>query len=116
MKRRVALWVFVVAAVALTAWGVVSYVNPNLSCRGETMQPGDVCHYSSRVAEETTTVQTYEQRLAEARGQTPFVIGLGVVMTVFGVVVAVRSGKQGHGPVDEPVLLEEGDLVDPRLE
>ncbi|NLE98551.1 MAG: hypothetical protein GX596_11290 [Propionibacterium sp.] len=111
MQKRVALWAFVVAALALTAWGVVSYVNPNLACRGETMGPGDVCHYSSRVQEETTTVQTYEQRLAEARGQTPYVIGLGVIMTAFGVVVAVRSGKQGHGPEYGPVLLEEGDLT-----
>jgi hypothetical protein len=57
-------------------------------------------------------VQTYEQRLAEARGQAPFVIGLGAIATAFGLVLALRSGEQGHGAVDGPVLLHERDLGD----
>ncbi len=112
MLKRIGLWAFVVAALALTAWGVASYVAPGVECRGVAMGPGDVCHYSSTTQETTDQVQTYEQRVATVRQQVPFVIGLGVVATVFGVVLAVRSGKEGHRPVDGPVLLHEGDLRD----
>lgn len=112
MRKRIVLWGFVVAGVALMVWGIVSYLHPNLDCRGETMGPGDVCHYSSRSMEGTDRIQTYDQRIAEAREQTPFVIGAGAIVTVFGVVVAVRSRREGHGAVDGPVLLHERDLGD----
>lgn len=112
MRKRLLLWAFVAASLALTAWGVVSYVNPGSDCRGVPMGPGDVCHYSSRTDEQTTQTQTYEERVATVRQQVPFVIGLGVMMTAFGVVVAVRSGREPHGAVDDPVLLHEGDLGD----
>ena len=113
MLKRIGLWAFVVAALALTAWGVASYVSPGVDCRGVRMGPGDLCHYSSTTQENTDQVQTYEQRVATVRQQVPFVIGLGVAATVFGVVLAVRSGQQRHGAVDGAVLLHEGDLGHP---
>lgn len=116
MRKRIALWAFVAASVALTVWGVVILVNPTTSCRGEEMGPGDVCHYSSPTNEQTDQVQTYEERIATVRQQVPFIIGLGVAMTAFGIYVAARdarSGHEGHGAVDDPVLLHEGDLRDP---
>lgn len=112
MRNRFALWAFVVASLALTCWGVWSYVFPVTQCRGVEMGPGDVCHYSSTTMTETDRTQTYEQRIATVRQQVPFVVGAGAVATVFGIVLTVRSGKQGHGAVDDPVLLHEGDLGD----
>ena len=113
MLKRIGLWAFVVAAVALTAWGVASYVSPGVDCRGVPMGPGDLCHYSSATQENTDQVQSYEQRVATVRQQVPFVIGLGVAATVFGVVLALRSGQQRHGAVDGAVLLHEGDVRHP---
>ena len=112
MWKRLGLWLFVIAGVALMAWGVSDFLNPTTSCRGVEMGPGDVCHYSSYTEEETSEIQSYEDRIAIVRQQVPFVIAAGAAITVFGVFVAVRSGKQGHGAVDDPGLLHERDISD----
>lgn len=115
MRKRIALWLFVVASALLTGWGVWSYANPSAQCRGEIMGPGDVCHYSSPNSEVTDVVQTYEQRIATMRQQLPYVIGVGAAATVFNAVLLVRSGKEGHRSVDDPVLLHERGLADPEV-
>lgn len=117
LRQRLGLWAFVVASLALTVWAVATYVNPTTDCRGERMGPGDVCHYSSTSEEETGKVQRYEDRIAIVRQQVPYVIAVGAIATAFGVVLLVRSGKapsghEGHGAVDDPVLLHEGGLRD----
>ena len=81
MIKRVGLWAFVVAGLAVAAWGVVSWAAPSTSCRGIEMGPGDVCEYSSLTNERGGKVQRYEDRIAVARQQAPF---------------AVRGGP-GHG-------------------
>lgn len=116
MRQRIALWAFVVAAAALTVWGVLIYLHPTTTCRGVEMGPGDTCHYSSTSAELTDEVQTYEDRVAIVRQQVPFVVGVGVIATAFGVVLLVRSGRERHGAVDDPVLLHERGLRDARSE
>lgn len=100
------------AALALTCWGMVQYLHPTTQCRGVAMGPGDVCYQSTYTEERSDVTQTYEQRVAIVRQQTPFVVGVGAVATVFGVVLLVRSGKQGHRSVDDPVTLHESGLSD----
>lgn len=118
LRQRLGLWAFVVASLALTIWAVATYINPTTDCRGERMGPGDVCHYSSTSEVETDQVQRYEDRIAIVRQQVPFVIGVGAIATAFGVVLLVRSGRdggsghEGHGAVDDPVLLHERCLGD----
>lgn len=82
--KRAGLWAFVVAGIAVVAWGVSSWVSPTMMCRGVEMGPGDSCEYSSRTDERTGRLQTYEERLAEARGQVPFAVAAGLGMTAFG--------------------------------
>ncbi|MBB1483658.1 hypothetical protein H5392_07255 [Tessaracoccus sp. MC1865] len=82
--KRVGLWAFIAAGVIIVAWGVSSWVSPTMLCRGVEMGPGDVCHYSSRTDERTSRVQTYEDRVAEARSQVPFAVATGLGMAVFG--------------------------------
>lgn len=89
--RRVGLWVFVAAALALTLWGGATWANPSTACRGVEMRPGDVCSYSSYTDAETTRTQSYEQRVAAARQSGPIIVALGVAATGFGLFVAVRS-------------------------
>lgn len=91
VTRRVALWAFVVAALALAAWGVATWVSPSTQCRGVEMGPGDVCSYSSYTDEETTRTQTYEERVATARQSAPVVVVLGLAAAGFGLHVALRS-------------------------
>ena len=116
MWKRLSLWGFVIAGVALVLWGIAILINPTTSCRGVEMGPGDVCHYSSYTAEETSKTQTYEERIATVRQQVPFIVGVGVLITAFGIVVAIRSGKQGHGAVDDPFLLHEGHISDTHVD
>ncbi len=91
MTRRLVLWAFVVAALALAAWGVATWVSPSTECRGQQMGPGDVCSYSSYTDVETTRSQTYEERVAAARQSAPVVVVLGLAAAGFGVHVALRS-------------------------
>lgn len=97
VTRRVATWAFVVAAVALTLWGVMTWVAPSTQCRGEEMRPGDVCSYSSYTDTATNRTQTYEERVATARQSGPVVVVLGLVATGFGIHVALRSRHRADG-------------------
>lgn len=83
--KRLGLWAFIVAGVAVIAWGVTSWLFPTTMCRGVEMGPGDRCEYSSRTDEHTGHTQTYEQRVAEARSQAPFGVIAGIGMAGFGV-------------------------------
>ncbi|MDU7361801.1 MAG: hypothetical protein E7L00_11425 [Propionibacteriaceae bacterium] len=112
MGKRIAYWLFIVAALAITCWGVVSYVHPTATCHQTQMRPGDVCHKSTHTQVETATYQTYEERIAIVREQAPFVIGIGAIATAFGVVVLVQSGRERHRAVDHPVALHERGLSD----
>lgn len=84
VTRRVAHLLVCLVGLGLIVWGLVIWVNPTASCRGETMQPGDVCHYASTTSTETDRVQTYEQRINSLRQNAPIVIGLGVAVAAFG--------------------------------
>lgn len=88
--RRVGLWAFVVAGLALAAWGLATVLDPSATCRGEQMHPGDTCGYYSRSDINTEHTQTYEQRIEAARQQGPTVIVVGLLAAAFGVFVALR--------------------------
>ena len=90
MTRRLISWAFVVASLALTVWGVVSFVAPTATCRGVEMHAGDVCSYSSYTQEETEFTQTYEQRINASRRGAPIGIVVGLAAAAFGVVVLRR--------------------------
>lgn len=91
MGKRIGLWAFVVAGLALAVWGVVTWVAPSAVCRGVDMQPGDVCSYSSYTETGTDRVQSYEERIAAARSAAPIVVVLGLAAAGFGTYVARRA-------------------------
>ncbi len=92
--KRLGVWVFIVAGVAIAAWGLVSWIAPSTSCRGVEMGPGDTCGYSSLTNEDGGQVQTYEDRIAVAREQAPFAVAGGLGMVVFGSVLAYQAGTR----------------------
>lgn len=91
--KRVALWSFVLAGLALAVWGVFTVVAPSATCRGVEMRPGDVCRYYSASDTSTERIQTYEQRVSAARAQGPTVIVVGVLAAAFGTFVALRPAQ-----------------------
>lgn len=94
VTRRVVLWAFVVAGLALTVWGISTWVAPSTQCRGVEMGPGDVCSYSSYTDTGTARTQTYEERIAGARQSGPVVVALGLAAAGFGIALAVKP--QAH--------------------
>lgn len=84
------LWGFVVAAMALAAWGVGTWVSPSSQCRGQEMVPGDTCSYSSYTDTGTDRTQTYEERVAASRQSAPVVVVLGLSAAGFGTFLALR--------------------------
>lgn len=98
MIKRIGLWAFVVAGVAVSLWGIVSFVAPSTSCRGVEMGPGDSCQYSSLTNEEGGKVQRYEDRIAVARGQAPFAMLAGIGIVAFGSVLIVQDRRRPVGP------------------
>ena len=97
--KRAGLWAFVAAGIAVIIWGVTSWVSPAMTCRGVEMGPGDTCEYSSRTNEHTGRVQTYEDRVAEARSQVPFAVAAGLGMAGFGVWLLRRDAVADEVPV-----------------
>lgn len=84
IRTRLVLHVVVAAiGVALIVGGFVAVAHPRVTCRGEIMNAGDVCHHMSMTGDLDKT-QTYEERLQAARTSQPVVIGLGVLVTGFG--------------------------------
>lgn len=98
--KRVGLWAFIVAGMAVVAWAVASWVAPTMMCRGVEMGPGDTCEYSSRTDERTGQTQTYEERLAVARGQVPFAVAAGLGMAGFGMWLLREDSRDG---AEDPV-------------
>lgn len=98
VMKRATLWAFVVAAAALTLWGVMTWFSPSTACRGVEMGPGDVCSYSSYTDTGTTMTQTYEERVATARESAPVVVVLGLAATGFGIHLVLRNGSRAERP------------------
>ncbi len=94
MLKKVGLWGFVVISLAITVWGVVSFVSPGATCRGVVMGPGDECGYMSRTSTVTDKVQTYEERIAAARNSAPVIVVTGLVAAGFGAVLIRKDVKQ----------------------
>ena len=99
VTRRAFQWAFILGGLLVALWGVLSWVAPTATCRGEVMAPGDVCHYSSYTDEETSRTESYEQRVATARGSAPVVVVLGLAAAGFGAAVA-RGGVGSYASRD----------------
>lgn len=93
MIKRIGLWGFVVAGLAVAVWGIVSWAAPSTSCRGVEMHQGDTCEYSSLTNEKTGEVQRYEDRVAVAREQAPFAVAAGLGIIAFGLVLIVQDAR-----------------------
>lgn len=93
--RRAAHLLVAVAGVAVMIWGAIALTHPSITCRGAEMHPGDVCATSSFSQVGAGKVQTYEQRLADARFSQPFVVATGGAMVLFGLMLLVQDVRAG---------------------
>lgn len=94
--KRALDWIVVAAGLVMLWWGIFGMASPTLTCRGQVMGPGDVCHKSSYTAVRTDTVQTYDQRRRAVSQSRPTVIGLGAVTLAFGAGMVISRSRQGR--------------------
>ncbi|HNV10037.1 MAG TPA: hypothetical protein PKN27_01710 [Propionibacteriaceae bacterium] len=92
MPRRLAHAALALAGIGLLVWGLV--FNPRIACRGVQMYPGDVCTKNTFSQLNSDQVQTYEQRLHAAQQSQPVLIGLGLVVAAFGIVLLVLDVRR----------------------
>lgn len=85
------------AVVALLGLLVLLYpftlgASPAVTCRGTTMQPGDVC---AKAGDSGT--QSYEQRAADVRAARPVIVVGGLALTGFGIVLLTGELRRRPG-------------------
>ena len=66
--------------------------SPEVTCRGATMRPGDVCAKAGDVG-----TQSYEQRAAAVRNARPVIAVGGLLLAGFGVVLLTGELRRRPG-------------------
>lgn len=87
----------VLVGLAVLAYPFTIGATPDVSCRGTVMRPGDTCAKAGNAA----APQTYEQRAADARNARPVIVGGGLLVTAFGLVLLrgeLRRRRPDEGP------------------
>ncbi len=93
LRLRIAHAAVIVVGLLVLAYPFTLGANPSLTCRGVPLQPGDVC-----VKADGSGVQTYEVRANAVRNARPVMVGVGVLVAGFGVVLLVSELKRRRSP------------------
>lgn len=99
MKTRVAQVVLIIVGLLILAYPLTLGADPDVTCRGQVLQPGDVCAKA-----DGSETQTYEERAKAVSNARPVIIVAGVVLTGFGVVLLageVRRSRRTDGRLRE---------------
>ncbi len=78
-RRRVAHLVLAIAGLLVALYPFTLGADPTVTCRGVELRPGESCAKA-----DGSSAQTYEARAADARNATPVIVGVGVLVAVFG--------------------------------
>ena len=78
-RRRVAHLVLAIAGLLVALYPFTLGADPTVTCRGVELRPGESCAKADGSA-----AQTYEARAADARNATPVIVGVGLLVAVFG--------------------------------
>jgi hypothetical protein len=78
-RRRLAHLVLAIAGLLVALYPFTLGADPSVTCRGVELRPGESCAKA-----DGSSAQTYEARAAAARNATPVIVGVGVLVAVFG--------------------------------
>jgi hypothetical protein len=78
-RRRVAHLVLAIAGLLVALYPLTFGADPTVTCRGVELRPGESCAKA-----DGSSAQSYEARAADARNATPVIVGLGLLVAVFG--------------------------------
>lgn len=86
----------VLVGLAAAIWGTVRLTHIRIMCRGVELHPGDVCRTSSFSQLNGDKVFTYEYLRHQIELSQPFVIGAGLLVMLFGLVLLVQEIRRGR--------------------
>lgn len=89
MRRLVPHLVIATVGVGVLIWTLTLGAYPAITCRDAVMAPGDVCVHARG-----TRQQTYQERYDAAQQARPVIGGVGALVGVFGVVLAVAEVRR----------------------
>ena len=78
-RRRVAHLVLAIAGLLVVLYPLTFGADPMVTCRGVELRPGESCAKADGSA-----AQSYEARAADARNAAPVIVGVGLLVAVFG--------------------------------
>lgn len=93
-KARIAHLAVIIAGLIIVAYPFTLGASPAVTCRGEVMSAGDTCAKA-----DGSEQQTYDERAEAISNAKPVIIGVGIVVAGFGVVLLageVRRGRRGR--------------------
>ena len=86
MRRRVAHALVVVVGLLVLAYPLTVGADPDVTCRGAVMGPGDTC-----LKADGKNVQTYEERARAIDNARPVILVVGVLVAAFGAVLLTNE-------------------------
>lgn len=86
----------IVIGLGTVVWGLTAGQNPQISCHGNVMNPGDLCNKLDFDGTQSGAVQTYEERRSAALLGVPFMIGAGILVAGFGTALTVQEVRRGR--------------------
>lgn len=88
-RTRVAHLLVTLVGLLILLYPVTVGAQPDITCRGVTMGPGDTCAKA-----DNSGVQTYEQRTRTAHQAKPVIIGVGLLVVAFGTFLLVSDVRK----------------------
>ena len=90
-RRRLAHLVLAIAGLLVALYPVTLGAHPTVTCRGVELQPGGSCPKA-----DGSSAQSYEARAADARNATPVIVGIGLLVAVFGAGLLIADVRRGR--------------------
>jgi len=96
-RARVAHALLILAGLGILLYPLTFGAQPEISCRGVQMRPGEVCGKA-----EDAQVQTYEDRLRTADQAKPVLVVVGALVVGFGTALLVSDLRRRAAPPPAP--------------
>jgi hypothetical protein len=93
--RRLAHLLLALAGLLVALYPFTLGADPAVTCRGVELSPGQSCAKADGSA-----AQSYEARAADARNAAPVIVGVGLLVAVFGTGLFVSDVRKDRSRAD----------------
>ena len=92
--RRLAHLGLAIAGLLVALYPFTLGADPTVTCRGVELRPGESCAKA-----DGSSAQSYEARAAAARNAAPVIVGVGLLVAVFGAGLLIADVRRDRGRV-----------------